>query len=104
MQNRVSFSNVSVGNMNKYITPNNNGGYSATGVTKNSTSNNIESIDLSSSNINSPTIDEIIKFGDMKQLFRSIMKYQIENLKLPEVDYCFDFKLADQNSYRDIFA
>ncbi|SFW32567.1 hypothetical protein SAMN02910409_1601 [Prevotellaceae bacterium HUN156] len=50
------------------------------------------------------TIDEINKFGDMKQLFRSIMKYQIENLKLPEVDYCFDFKLADQNSYRDIFA
>ncbi len=50
------------------------------------------------------TIKEIEKFGDMKWLFDSIMKYQIENLKLPEVDYCFDFKLADQKSYRDIFA
>ena len=50
------------------------------------------------------TIKEIERFGDMKWLFDSIMKYQIENLKLPGIDYCFDFELADQNSYRDIFA
>jgi len=37
----------------------------------------------------------------MKWLFETIMEYQIEKLYLPKVDYCFDFKLVNQNDYKD---
>ena len=47
------------------------------------------------------TIEEIKRFGDMKWLFETIMEYQIEKLYLPKVDYCFDFKLVNQNDYKD---
>lgn len=46
------------------------------------------------------TIAEIAKFGDMKWLFDSIMRYQTNNLKLPIANYSFDFKLADQDEYK----
>ena len=47
------------------------------------------------------TLEEIKRFGDMKWLFETIMKYQTENLNSHRVDYCFDFKLVDQNKYID---
>lgn len=45
------------------------------------------------------TIEEINWFDDMKWLFEIIMEYQREHLGLQKVEYSFEFKLVDQNSY-----
>lgn len=50
------------------------------------------------------TIKEIEKFGDMKWLFECIMNYQISRLRPSKVCYTFDFKLMDQEEYKNYLS
>lgn len=50
------------------------------------------------------TIIEIEKFGDMKWLFECIMNYQISRLRPSKVCYTFDFKLMDQEEYKNYLS
>ena len=48
------------------------------------------------------TIKEIERFGNMYWLFKAVLEFQKQNLGLSlETEPTFEFKIVDQNSYRD---
>ena len=48
------------------------------------------------------TLDEIKWFDDMRWLFEAVLEFQKQNLGLSlETEPTFEFKIVDQNSYRD---